>query len=260
MSERTLDVGGFGADPRVAVWLNDIGVRYRVPQQRLSGIKEFAIRWIQRKIHFNEFWAVRNISLDILKGETFGIIGLNGAGKSTLLKVIARVLRPSEGRVIVRGKVAPLLELGAGFHPELTGRENVYLNGSILGHSRAEMDELFDGIVDFAELWDFIDMPIRTYSSGMVARLGFSVATSVLPELLIVDEILSVGDAPFQEKCLDRMRHFQEQGTTILFVSHAMEKVKEMCGRTVWLSQGRMQGLGPSEEVVDSYLHSAVRM
>lgn len=244
-------------DERRAVVLEHIGVRYRLPRQRLSGLKEFAIRWLQRRIQYDEFWAIRDISLEIQKGETFGIIGLNGAGKSTLLKVIARVLRPSEGRVIVRGKVAPLLELGAGFHPELTGRENVYLNGSILGHSRTEMDELFEGIVDFAELWDFIDMPIRTYSSGMVARLGFSVATCVLPEVLIVDEILSVGDAPFQEKCLERMRHFQEQGTTILFVSHAMGGIKKMCGRAVWLRDGRLQAVGPSEQVAEAYLGSS---
>lgn len=236
------------------VELHDVGVRYRIPKERLSGMKEFAIRWLQRKISYNDFWAVRNVSLEIRRGETFGIIGRNGAGKSTLLKVVAQVLRPMEGRAIVRGRVAPLLELGAGFHPELTGRENVYMNGTLLGRSQALVKEQFQNILDFSELGDFIDAPIRTYSTGMVARLGFAVATAEKPDVLIVDEILSVGDAPFQEKCLLRLQQFREAGTTILLVSHAMETIRRMCGRAAWLEEGQVRELGASDEVSERYL------
>jgi ABC-type polysaccharide/polyol phosphate transport system ATPase subunit len=241
-------------DGQTSVLLSDIGVMYRLPQERLSGLKEFVVRWLQRSIRYNQFWALRAVNLAVRRGETFGIIGRNGAGKSTLLKVVARVLAPTEGRVVVKGKVAPLLELGAGFHPELTGRENVFLNGTLLGHSRSEMEDLFDDIVDFAELWDFIDAPIRTYSTGMVARLGFAIATSSLPDVLIVDEALSVGDAAFQQKCLTRMRGFREMDATILLVSHSMSVVKRMCHRAAWLSDGRIQSIGPAEDIVNQYL------
>jgi lipopolysaccharide transport system ATP-binding protein len=240
--------------PPTAVELRNAGVRYIVPSERLSGLKEFAIRWVQRSIRYDEFWALRDVDLIIRRGETFGIIGRNGAGKSTLLRLVARVLRPTEGRVIVKGAVVPLLELGAGFHPELTGRENVYLNGTLLGKTRSQMDALYDSIVEFAELWDFIDAPIRTYSTGMVARLGFSIATSSVPNVLIVDEVLSVGDAAFQQKCLERMRGFQELGTTILFVTHSMPLVKSMCHRAAWISEGRVRSKGGAVEVVDAYL------
>ena len=182
------------------------------PQERIGTFKEYMIRWLQGKVQHSTFWALRDLDLTIQRGEVFGLIGQNGAGKSTLLKIIARVLRPSRGRVWVRGRVAPLLEVGAGFHPELTGRENIYLNGAMLGFSRAEMDAKFKDIVDFAELWDFIDAPLRTYSSGMWARLGFAVATDVDPDILIVDEILSVGDEAFQRKSAERIDTFRERG------------------------------------------------
>jgi ABC-type polysaccharide/polyol phosphate transport system ATPase subunit len=241
----------------VAIELQGAGVMYIVPSERLSGLKEYAIRWMQRKIQFDQFWALRNVDLAIQRGETLGIIGRNGAGKSTLLKLVARVLIPTEGRVVVHGAVVPLLELGAGFHPELTGRENIYLNGTLLGKTRAEMDLLFESIVGFAELRDFIDAPIRTYSTGMVARLGFSIATSSVPRVLIVDEVLSVGDVAFQQKCLARMRGFQTLGTTILLVSHSMPTVKSMCHRVAWLSGGHIQAIGPAEDVVSRYLVSS---
>jgi ABC-type polysaccharide/polyol phosphate transport system ATPase subunit len=236
------------------IQLDNISVRYRVPQERIGTFKEYAIQWIQRKIKHDSFWALKDVNLSVNKGEIFGLIGKNGAGKSTLLKLIARVLRPTQGRVRVQGRVAPLLEVGAGFHPELTGRENIYLNGAMLGFTREEMDTKFQQIVDFAELWDFIDAPLRTYSSGMWARLGFAVATDVEPEILIVDEILSVGDEAFQRKSAERIEAFRERGTTILMVSHNMSVVENMCQRAALLDQGKLIALGSARSVVDRYL------
>ena len=234
--------------------LSNVSVRYRVPQERIPSFKEYAIRWLKGQINYQEFWALHDIDLEIQGGEVFGIIGPNGAGKSTLLKVVSRVLRPTTGNLRVRGRISPLLELGAGFDPELTGRENVYLNGAILGYSKAEIDECFDQIVEFAGLPEFIDAPVRTYSSGMYARLGFSVATMKRPEILIVDEILGVGDAEFQTKSYERIQRFQGEGTTILLVSHSLERVKELCTRAIWLDHGKIIARGPADQVVDQYL------
>lgn len=234
--------------------LSDVAVCYRAAQERIPSFKEYAIRWLRREIRFEEFWALQNISLSINPGEVLGIIGPNGAGKSTLLKVVARVLRPSRGRVQLRGRISPLLELGAGFDPELTGRENVYLNSAILGYSKQNIDSRFNQIVDFAGLHDFIDSPVRTYSTGMAARLGFAVATDVRPEILIVDEILGVGDAEFQTKSFERIQRFQAEGTTILLVSHSLDKVQEMCTRAIWLDHGEMILEGTAEQVVGKYL------
>lgn len=235
------------------VRLDKVSVKYRVPHERIGTFKEYMIRLIQGKIKYNSFWALKEVSFNVYKGEVFGLIGHNGAGKSTLLKLIARVLRPTEGRVLVTGRVAPLLEFGAGFHPELTGRENVYLNGAMLGFSQEEMDEKFQRIVDFAELWDFIDAPLRTYSSGMHARLGFSVATDVDPEILIIDEVLSVGDEAFQRKSLERINEFRDKGVSILFVSHNMAVVESMCQRTAWIDQGQLQLVSETPEVIRAY-------
>ena len=200
-----------------------------------------------------EFWAIKDLDLNIQQGEVFGIVGDNGAGKSTLLKVISKVLRPTTGRVRIYGKIAPLLELGAGFHPELSGRENVFLNGALLGYSHDEMSQVFDEIVEFSELAEFIDAPIRTYSSGMYARLGFAVATAHQPEILIVDEILSVGDEAFQRKCNLRMKGFQQAGTTVLMVSHALGMLEGMCNRIAWIDHGRLQKIGEPQEVIAAY-------
>ncbi|HWQ84029.1 MAG TPA: ABC transporter ATP-binding protein, partial [Anaerolineales bacterium] len=237
------------SDP--VIELSSVSVRYRVPQERIPSLKEYAIRWLKGQINYQEFWALRSIDLDIQPGEVFGIIGPNGAGKSTLLKVVSRVLRPTQGNLRVRGRISPLLELGAGFDPELTGRENVYLNGAILGYSKAEIAECFEEIVEFAGLPEFIDAPVRTYSSGMYARLGFSVATMKRPEILIVDEILGVGDAEFQTKSYERIQRFQGEGTTILLVSHSMERVKEICARAIWLDHGEIIARGSADQVVD---------
>jgi ABC-2 type transport system ATP-binding protein/lipopolysaccharide transport system ATP-binding protein len=236
--------------------LENVSVVYRSPSERIDKFKEYLIRKLQGKIKHNTFCALQDLNLAIYRGEVLGLIGNNGAGKSTLLKVIARVLRPTRGRVMIKGRVAPLLELGAGFHPELSGRENVYLNGAILGFSRQEMQDKFQQIVDFAELWDFIDAPMRTYSSGMWARLGFAVATDVQPDILIVDEILAVGDENFQRKSYDRIQQFREQGTTILIVSHSMGTIESMCHRAAWLSHGKLCGLGEPVEVIRLYRES----
>ncbi len=238
------------------VSVEHVTVSYRVPKEQVRTFKEYAIRRIQGRIQHNEFLALNDVSLNVRKGEVFGLIGVNGAGKTTLLRLVARVMRPTKGRVRVWGKVAPMLAMGAGFHNELTGRENVFLNGAILGFTRKEMEEKFDRIVDFADIWDFIDSPLRTYSSGMVARLGFAVATDSMPDILIVDEVLSVGDSAFQDKSLARITSFREKGGTILFVSHAMPIIREMCQQVAWLDQGQIRMIGPADEVVQRYLSS----
>ena len=238
------------------IQLENIGVRYRVPSERIGTFKEYVIRRLQRKVQQRAFWALRNVNLTVQRGEVFGLVGQNGAGKSTLLKLVARVLHPTEGRVLVRGKVAPLLEFGAGFHAELTGRENVYLNGALLGFTHHEMEEKFNRIVDFAELWDFIDSPMRTYSSGMWARLGFAVATDVQPDILIVDEVLSVGDEAFQRKSYARIEDFRDQGASILLVSHNMSTIASMCHRVAFLDHGQLKAIGDPEEVIQVYRES----
>jgi ABC-2 type transport system ATP-binding protein len=239
--------------PETAIQLTDVSVRYRVPRERISTFKEYLIRTIQGKVDYQIFWALENVSLKIEAGEIFGLVGANGAGKSTLLKVIARVLRPTTGRVVIRGNVAPLLELGAGFHPELTGRENVYLYGALLGFNRRQMNEKFDQIVEFSELDQFIDAPIRTYSSGMTARLGFSVATAHDPAILIVDEILSVGDEAFQQKSSAKIEEFRKRGTTILLVSHNTNAITSMCRRAAWLEHGKLRQVGRPDEIIQAY-------
>lgn len=241
---------------KTIICLEDVSVRYRVPSEHIPTFKEYFIRWIQRKISHNDFWALHHVNLEIYKGEVFGLVGRNGAGKSTMLKLIARVLRPTIGRVMVAGHVVPLLELGAGFHPELTGRENIYLNGAMLGFNRQEMDRKFPEIVEFSELGEFIDAPIRTYSSGMWARLGFAIATDHQPDVLIVDEILGVGDEAFQRKCTARIEEFRQNGATILIVSHNSALIAATCQRAAWLDHGEVKGVGASEEILQIYRKS----
>lgn len=233
--------------------LENVSVRYRVPKENFSTFKEYAIRLLQGRVEYISFWALKDVDLSVKEGEIFGLIGRNGAGKSTLLKLVARVLRPTAGRVIVRGIVAPLLEIGAGFHLDLSGRENVYLNAAILGYNREKVDAHFDQIVAFAELESFIDSPLRTYSSGMIARLGFAVATEFRPDVLIVDEILGVGDEAFQEKCNARIQSFCDEGTTIFLVSHNSKLIETMCQRAAWLDHGKIMGVGRAIDVVRSY-------
>jgi ABC-2 type transport system ATP-binding protein/lipopolysaccharide transport system ATP-binding protein len=250
-SANSISAAAMSADHAISI--QNVGVKYRIPSERIFTFKEYMIRRIQGRIHQREFWALRNLTLEIYPGEVFGFIGHNGAGKSTLLKLVARVLKPTEGRVVVRGRVAPLLEVGAGFHSELTGRENVYLNGALLGFTNQEMEAKFSRIVDFAELWDFIDSPMRTYSSGMWARLGFAVATDTQPDILIVDEVLAVGDEAFQKKCYERIRQFRLQGATILLVSHNLSSIESLCHRVAWIDHGQLKQLGPTRQIIQEY-------
>ena len=219
----------------------------------LNSLKEAFTTAVKGKLKYNEFLALNDVTFDIYKGETVGLIGRNGAGKSTTLKVISGILKPTSGSIITNGNIVPMLELGAGFDLELTGRENIYLNGAILGYSKEYLESKYDEIVEFAEIEEFIDMPIRNYSSGMMARLAFSIASVVQPEILIVDEILSVGDVAFQEKSLNRMKELMSGGATVLFVSHDIEKIEEMCSRVIWLKKGSVFMVGDTKAVCQKY-------
>ena len=236
--------------------VRDVSMRFRMANDRISSIKEYAIARLRGKLKYNEFEALKHVSFDVKRGEVIGLIGHNGAGKSTMLKVISGILKPTEGSVIVRGNVAPMLELGSGFDFDMTGRENIFLNGAILGYSEDFLKSKYDEIVAFSEIGQFIDVPLRNYSSGMVARLAFSVATVIAPEILIVDEVLSVGDAAFQEKSRKRMMELMSGGTTVLFVSHNLQQIKEMCSRVVWLEHGEVRAFGDTYEVCKMYENS----
>jgi len=242
-----------GSHLEPTICLDKVSVSYRVPEERIGTFKEYMIRRIQGRVNHRVFGALKDVDLEIGRGEIFGIVGRNGAGKSTLLKVISRVIRASGGRIVVRGRVAPLLELGAGFHPELTGRENVFLNGTLLGRSRRDVQHKLDEILDFAELGGFVDAPLRTFSTGMIARLGFSVATAWVPDILILDEVLAVGDEAFQTKCMNRIQAFQSGESTVVMVSHNAETIRRMCTRAVWLEQGEIQIIGSVDEVERQY-------
>lgn len=233
--------------------VNDISMRFNLAQEKTDSIKEYFVKMAKHQLHFSEFYALKHVSFSVSKGEALALIGPNGCGKSTTLKVIAGVLYPTEGSVHVHGNIAPLIELGAGFDGDLTARENIYLNGAVLGYDRTFMNQHFQNIMDFAELWEFVDVPVKNFSSGMVARLGFSIATEVPAEVLIVDEILSVGDFKFQEKCQDRMEKMLSGGTTLLLVSHADAQVRKLCNRAIWIEHGVVQMDGEVNKVCDAY-------
>jgi len=240
--------------PDQSIVLHDVSVRYRMPTERITSLKEVAVRRLTgRSIKYSEFWALRHANLQVQRGEAIGLVGRNGAGKSTMLKVIAHVQKPSSGRVWVRGHVSPLIELGAGFHHELTGRENIFVNGAMLGFSRKQMERKFERIVEFSELEDFIDAPIRTYSSGMIARLGFSIAADADPDILIIDEAIAVGDEQFQAKCIERMQDFRKQGVTIFYVTHALDSLTRLCPKVVWIDSGRIRKVGPTAQVIEEF-------
>lgn len=236
--------------------VKNVKMKFKMSDEPLNSLKEIFTKAVTGKLKFNEFLAVNDVSFNVEKGETLGLIGTNGAGKSTTLKLISGILKPTEGSIITRGNIVPMLELGAGFDLELTGRENIYLNGAILGYSKEYLESKYDEIVDFAEIREFIDMPIRNYSSGMMARLAFSIASVVQPEILIVDEILAVGDAKFQEKSYKRMQELMSGGATVLFVSHDIEKIKEMCDTVIWLDHGKVKMQGSAKKVCDKYIVS----
>ncbi len=239
---------------KTMIQVSDVTMKFHMNTDKIMSLKEFVTMGLRGKLKFEDFTALENITFSVKRGETLGLIGRNGAGKSTILKVISGILKPTQGEVTCRGSVVPMLELGSGFDFDLTGRENIFLNGAILGYSKKFLQEKYDEIVTFSELGEFIEIPIRNYSSGMLARLAFSVATVVNPEILIVDEILSVGDASFQEKSRRRMMELMGGGTTVLFVSHSLTQIREMCDRVLWLEHGKVKMLGESKAVCDAYI------
>lgn len=233
--------------------VKDVEMHFNMNKEKIDSLKEYAIKLAKRQLMYEDFVALDKVSVSIKKGEVFGIIGYNGSGKSTLLKAIAGILKPTSGTIKVYGTIAPLIELGAGFDLDLTARENIFLNGSVLGFSKKSISEKFDEIVEFSELRDFLDVPMKNYSSGMVARIGFSVATMIRSDILIVDEILSVGDMLFQQKCEQRINDLMQGGTTVLIVSHSLEQIRRLCNRVLWLDHGKIKMLGDTKTVCDAY-------
>lgn len=236
-----------------AIVVDNVSMKFNLSKEKVDSLKEYVIKCLRREIHYNEFWALKDVSFTVEKGDRVGILGLNGAGKSTLLKVIAGVFKPTEGTVTKHGKVAPLLELGAGFDPQYTGKENIYLYGAVLGYSKEFIDEKYDEIVSFSELKEFIDVPIKNYSSGMKSRLGFSIATIVAPKILILDEVLSVGDAKFRKKSEKKVMNMFDEGVTVLFVSHSLAQVKRLCNKAMILDKGQLIAYGAIDEIAEQY-------
>ena len=241
-------------DKRVMIDVDHVTIRFNLSNQKVDNLKEYVIKLIKKELLFQEFLAVKDVSFRVHAGEAWGLVGTNGSGKSTMLKAISGILKPYKGSISIYGSVAPLIELGAGFDPEMTARENIFLNGCVLGHTEQFMKDHFDEIVDFAEIRDFLDSPLKNYSSGMKARLGFSIATMVRPEILIVDEILAVGDYKFQQKCKQRMNEMLAGGTTLLFVSHNIDEVRALCDHAIWIDKGVCRMQGEASEVCDAYM------
>ena len=239
-----------------AVKAEHVVIRFNMASEKIDNLKEYFIKLVKHELMFKEFLALNDVSFEVKKGEAWGIIGVNGSGKSTLLKAICGILKPYKGKITVNGSIAPLIELGAGFDGDLTARENIFLNGAVLGHDKKFMEEHFDEIVEFAELQDFLDMPIKNYSSGMAARLGFAIATIVKPDIVICDEVLSVGDYAFQKKCEKRMNEMWAGGTTLLYVSHSIESVQQICDHALWLQKGIVKGIGKVDEIAKQYMES----
>lgn len=252
MAQTTTAFGEKLGEPIIVV--DDVTMTFNIASEQLNSLKEYFIKLMKHELFFKEFHALEDINLTINRGDVYGIVGTNGSGKSTLLKLIAGVLEPSKGSVSIGGTIAPLIELGAGFDMELTARENIYLNGALLGYSKKFINERFDEIVDFAEVRDFLDMPMKNYSSGMVARVAFSVATATIPDILVVDEALSVGDFLFQEKCERRINELvNTYNTTLLFVSHSIDQVERVCRKAVWIEKGHMRMVGDVKDVCNAY-------
>ena len=239
-----------------AVELKNVEMHFNMSKEKLESLKEYFLKLVRRQLMFEDFTALDGISFEIKKGDVFGIVGLNGCGKSTTLKIISGILKPTKGTVETCGVIAPLIELGAGFDMELTARENIYLNGSVLGYSKKFMDSKFDDIVDFSEMRDFLDVPMKNYSSGMVARIGFAIATITTPDILIVDEILAVGDFLFQQKCEERINKMMNDNTTVIIVSHSIDQIERLCKHCMWLEKGKIKMIGETAEVCDAYKQS----
>ena len=235
------------------IQVDHVTMKFNLAEEKTDTFKEYVLKLLKGTLHYTEFLALKDVSFQINRGDSVALIGRNGSGKSTMLKIIAGVMYPSEGSLAVKGSIAPLIELGAGFDMDLTARENIYLNGAVLGYDRAFMDQHFEEIVEFSELQNFIDVPVKNYSSGMVARLGFAIATIVRADILVVDEILAVGDFQFQQKCRKRMAELMENGTTLLFVSHSEDQVKELCKKAIWFDEGRMMAYGDTNDVYRMY-------
>jgi len=242
------------SEKRIMVDVDHVTIRFNLANQKIDNLKEYFIKILKKELMFQEFLAVKDVSFQVREGEAWGLIGTNGSGKSTMLKAISGIMKPYKGKVTIHGSVAPLIELGAGFDMECTARENIYLNGCVLGHSLKFMEEHFDEIVEFAEIQKFLDSPIKNYSSGMKARLGFSIATMVKPDILIVDEVLAVGDYKFRQKCEKRMKELLEGGTTLLYVSHNIEEVKRLCDHAIWIDHGETRMIGDVKTVCDAYM------
>ena len=238
---------------KTIIKVENVGMEFNLSQEKVDNLKEYVIKLIKRELMFQPFWALKDVSFEVEKGDRLGLVGMNGAGKSTLLKLISGVMKPTEGSIEVKGRISPLLELGAGFDPDYTGRENIFLNGALLGYTKNFIESKFDEIVEFSELEEFLDVPIKNYSSGMRARLGFSIATSVKPEILILDEVLSVGDIKFQEKSREKMESLMDSEVTLLFVSHSVEQVKSFCNKAIWLQHGKLMAKGSVDEVCELY-------
>ncbi|BFK19697.1 ABC transporter ATP-binding protein [Mediterraneibacter glycyrrhizinilyticus] len=238
------------------VTVDNVSMKFNLSSEKFDSFKEYVIKSIKRQVSYDAFMALQGVSFEVMRGDSVGLVGLNGSGKSTMLKVIAGVLKPTEGKVVVNGTIAPLIELGAGFDMDLTARENVFLNGALLGYNRARMEEQYPDIVEFSELAEFMDVPVKNFSSGMVSRLAFAIATIGTPDILIVDEVLSVGDFHFQEKCEARIQNMRDHGTTILFVSHSLEQVKKICNKMAWLEKGHLKMFGNTEDICDIYAQS----
>ena len=239
--------------------VNHVTMRFRMANDRINSIKEYLVQFLKKRLKYSEFEALKDVSFTVERGEIVGLIGHNGAGKSTMLKIISRIMKPTEGNVVVRGNVVPMLELGSGFDYDMTGRENIFLNGAILGYSEEFLKSKYQEIVDFSELGPFIYTPIRNYSSGMISRLAFSIASAVNPEILIVDEILGVGDADFQIKSQNRMMEMMGGGTTVLMVSHNVKQIREMCDRVVWIEHGQVVDYGDAEHLCSEYEKMATK-
>ena len=240
-------------NPNAVIVVDNVGMEFRLSKEKVDNLKEYVIKFLKRQLSYKEFWALKNISFEVEKGDRWGIIGLNGAGKSTLLKIVSGVMKPTEGSIEIKGKIIPLLELGAGFDSSYTGKENIFLNGAMLGLSKEFLQEKYEEIVDFSEIRKFINVPLKNYSSGMKARLGFSIATTIKPEILILDEVLSVGDAKFRKKSENKIISLFNEGITVLFVSHSVKQVEKLCNKAMWLENGEIVMIGDAKEVCAAY-------